>query len=465
MDILFYDSHTSKIQEATDVHIEIISTEVVKPASPTPYHIRKHKLSIFDQLTPHMYTTPFVFFYPNDQRTNVTKVILERRQRLKQSLAETLVSFYPLAGRIKDNVHLEYNDDGAHYVEARINDIQLLDFLGQKLEIHLINKLFPVQPGSRELLSETRSLMIQISIFDCGGIAIGVSFAHKVVDGISILTFMKAWAATACESSERIHPSFISPSIFPPLPHLPKELSQLSYVKIDNHNYVTKRFVFDRSALAALKAKAATSTFAKPSSVTVVTGLLWKSFILTSKIRCENKKKPILLTPVNLRTRSSPPLPPNSFGNIVFTTFVPWMDDSDLDLKILANQIRNIITTIDNDFVEGMKGVDGILKVIQHYKNLLRQCSYSNAEVFLISSICKQGFCEVDFGWGKPIWSSMGSLGTNLYGNASGAVLTDTRSGDGIQAWVTIKEEDMAIFERNQDLLGFASLNPNPLEN
>ncbi|KAL3510436.1 hypothetical protein ACH5RR_029837 [Cinchona calisaya] len=449
------------------MNIEIISTEDVKPASSTPRHLRLHKLSIIDQLSPHLHTSPFVIFYPNDQRIMITEVISKRRQRLKQSLSETLVAFYPLAGRIKDNVHLECNDEGAHYVEARLYNIQLLDFLGQKPEIHSLNKLLPIQPCSTEILSETPLLIIQISIFDCGGIVIGVSFSHKVVDAISILTFTKAWAAIARGSSEKIHPCFISPSIFPPHPHFPKDLTVVLNPPEtpEEDKYVTKRFVFDRSALSALKAKAATPSLPNPSSVTVVMGLLWKSFIVASKKRCKNENKPILLTPVNLRTRSSPPLPPNSFGNIVWMTFAhPCVDDSNLDLKFLVNQIRNAVATINNDFVDGMKGVGGTLKVMGHYKNFFEECFYSNAETFLISSICKQGFYDADFGWGKPTWSSMASPGTDLHGFGNVAVLTDTRSGDGIQAFVAIKEQHMTIFERNQELLTFASLNPSPLE-
>ena len=40
----------------------------------------------------------------------------------------------------------------------------------------------------------------------------------------------------------------------------------------------------------------------------------------------------------------------------------------------------------------------------------------------------------------------------------------DTKSGDGIEAWVNLKEDDMATFEKNPELLAFVSLNPSPLE-
>lgn len=39
-------------------------------------------------------------------------------------------------------------------------------------------------------------------------------------------------------------------------------------------------------------------------------------------------------------------------------------------------------------------------------------------------------------------------------------VLTDTRDGDGVEASLTLNEEVMAIFESNEELLAYASLNP-----
>ena len=42
-------------------------------------------------------------------------------------------------------------------------------------------------------------------------------------------------------------------------------------------------------------------------------------------------------------------------------------------------------------------------------------------------------------------------------------ILADTRLGDGIEAWLTLDEQDMARLECNPELLTFASLDPSPL--
>ncbi|XP_071906824.1 epi-neemfruitin B 7-O-acetyltransferse L7AT-like [Coffea arabica] len=381
--------------------VKIISREEIKPESPTPEHLRIHRLSIFDQLIGHIYSSPLVFFYPNKQSSNLTDVISER-QRLKRSLSETLVPFYPLAGRIKVDFEIQCNDEGVYYAEARVN-IQLSEFLKQPTN-QMIHQLLPFHPNSEELLSKTHLVMIQTNIFDCGGIAIGLYASHKVVDGLSRLTFLNSWAARARnESSKQVNPSFISSSVFPPDPSLS------TYSRSNFHNQTKEKHNF-----------------------------------------------------VTSRSRSSPPLPPHSFGNIFYKTTL-FVDDFNLEVPLLVHQISDAIASIDGDFVEGIKGDDRLLKLIGPKKHLREKNSH-NAESFPLSSVCRSGLYEADFGWRKPIWACLGSGDTDPYGVGNLVILMDTRSGDEIEAWVTIKEELMAIFEKNQELLAFASLNPSPLE-
>ncbi|XP_027155705.1 BAHD acyltransferase At5g47980-like [Coffea eugenioides] len=409
--------------------VKIISREEIKPESPTPEHLRIHRLSIFDQLIGHIYSSPLVFFYPNKQSSNLTDVISER-QRLKRSLSETLVPFYPLAGRIKDDFEIQCNDEVVYYAEARVN-IQLSEFLKQPTN-QMIHQLLPFHPNSEELLSKTHLVMIQTNIFYCGGIAIGLYASHKIVDGLSRLTFLNSWAARARnESSKQVNPSFISSSVFPPDPSLSTySRSNFHNQTKEKHNFVTSRFVFDHSALALLKIKAACSSTPIPSSIEVVMGLLSKSFINATKVK---------------------------YGTTLF------VDDFNPELPLLVHQISDAIASIDGDFVEGIKGDDRLLKLIGSKKHLREKYSY-NAESFPLSSVCRSGLYEADFGWGKPIWACLGSGDTDPYGVGNLVILMDTRSGEGIEAWVTVKEELMAIFEKNQELLAFASLNPSPLE-
>ena len=71
---------------------------------------------------------------------------------------------------------------------------------------------------------------------------------------------------------------------------------------------------------------------------------------------------------------------------------------------------------------------------------------------------------EADFGCGKPVWSCFGYLNNDvpLYTNA--IMLMDTSTGNGIEAWVTLGQDEMATLECDPDLLLYASVEPSPLQ-
>lgn len=101
----------------------VFHRETIKPSSPTPHHLRTFKLSLMDQYGPVMYT-PLVLFYPIISHINKmpsSMPIKLRSNHLRTTLSETLTRLYPLAGRLRGNLHIERNDEGAEYVEARSN--------------------------------------------------------------------------------------------------------------------------------------------------------------------------------------------------------------------------------------------------------------------------------------------------------------------------------------------------------
>ncbi|KAF5470856.1 hypothetical protein F2P56_011344 [Juglans regia] len=71
---------------------------------------------------------------------------------------------------------------------------------------------------------------------------------------------------------------------------------------------------------------------------------------------------------------------------------------------------------------------------------------------------CRNPLYDADFGWGKPTWVTVATMVLN-----NPIVLMDTRDGSGIEAWITLSEEDMALFEHDKELLEFASFNPSVL--
>ncbi|KAK3002266.1 hypothetical protein RJ639_020397 [Escallonia herrerae] len=250
----------------------------------------------------------------------------------------------------------------------------------------------------------------------------------------------------------------IAPSLFPPNSSV---LHKWPF-KAGKNESVTRRFVFHGTALAALRAQAASISHVQyPTSVEAVAALIWSCAIeAISKVTNKGPKQAsIFAVPVNLRTRMRQVLPKSSMGNLVWFAFAQHMPDAKLEFPCIVDCIRKVFAKVDNDFIEGIKGKEGYAKVsecLKEYTELLHNIDMDNC--LLLTSLRKAGISEIDFGWGKPSWYYFCNPGfQNL------VFLMDTRSGDGIEALVSLSGQAMAIFERDPKLLVFASVDPSPL--
>ena len=113
-------------------------------------------------------------------------------------------------------------------------------------------------------------------------------------------------------------------------------------------------------------------------------------------------------------------------------------------------KVRATIRKIDNEYV----------KKLQDHAQHLNFLEEASAKVmkedvvpFSFSSWCRLPMYEVDFGWGNPVWIGLVSM---PFKNV--VIFIDTKSGDGIEVWVNLKEEDMAKFESDTELLAYASI-------
>ncbi|GFY95710.1 hypothetical protein Acr_11g0000160 [Actinidia rufa] len=395
------------------MEVEIISRETIKPSSPTPPHLRTYKFSLLDQLIPPIYT-PTVLFYSSGACANPTDLTSQRIQLLKQSLSKALTHFYPLAGKRKDNLSIDCNDEGAYYAEAHVK-CTLSDFLNRP-QVSMIHRLLPSEVSCNESNKGFHVAMIQVNIFDCSGIAIGVFLSHLIVDGTARSNFFKSWAATAC-GFERPCPSYIAPSIFLQNDSFPKELNFMALISpfLKAGKSVTRRFMFDSSALAMLKAKATSSCGQSPTRAQAVTALIWKRFMATCAAKYCAQKPCFMFHTVNLRRRASPPFPESC-------------------------AVKEAVSKIDGNLVKQLEGDEGFIKFCDSLKGLRQELDHKGADLL--------GFTS---------WLNFASD----YFNS--VVLMEAKSGDGVEAWVFLGEQDMAIFENDTELLNFSSVDPSPI--
>ncbi|KAI3423062.1 uncharacterized protein J3R85_011354, partial [Psidium guajava] len=422
-----------------EIAVEITSRETVKPSSPTPAHLRHYQLSFLDQISPPVYNPSVLFYTPQNEGDQFNVDVIS--SKLKASLSCILAHFYPLAGRLKGNVSVECDDEGVPYSEAivkcRVSDVT------ENPDPTELRKLVPF---ALDAINET-TLGVQFNRFDCGGIAVGICMSHKISDGLSAVTFVKMWAAV-CRGEEIVAPpQFASAELFPP-----KNISGYEpSIGITSDNIAAKRFIFKTDKIETLKARYSKEMDLDqnrtPSRVEALSAFIWSRFARSTRVYSEPNKTCVVLHAVNLRTKFDPPLPPHSFGNFyrVAMTFLPM--DSGEECYGLVAKMRETLSRIDKGYVEKLREGDGHLNFIKR-----------TAEVFLkgklltmnFTSLCRFPVYESDFGWGNPTWFGSPALPfQNL------VVFVDTKSGDGVEAYISLKVEDMAALESDEEFMEF----------
>lgn len=423
------------------MEIEIVARETIKPSSPTPQHPTNFNFSLIDQNAPVMYT-PLLLFYPQNNHPSRPT---QRSQHLKTSLSKLLPKFYPLAGIMKERTTIECNDNGAEYVEAQVN-CNLSDILDQP-DASMLRSFLPVEIESEE--ADTGCLLfIQANFFKCGGMVIGVCISHKIADTETLSMVLNSWSQVAISgSSDGVKfPEFNAASIFPPSDSKP-------HITIPHHDgVITKRVVFESSKIVSLKAKATGATVQQPTRVEAVTALIWKCMINISKSSKGFPRLSLISHVANLRKRIEPPLPENCIGNIVGTLFAAISTEKETDLQGLVCELRKEITEFKKT---------GLQKIKDEKRTWLKMCEIENflgrddVDYYMFTSWCRFPLYEVDFGWGKPTWVTLPSL---IFKDT--VFMVDARDGEGVEALVSLSKEDMALFEADQELLEFTTVNP-----
>ncbi|KAK2649363.1 hypothetical protein Ddye_016852 [Dipteronia dyeriana] len=165
------------------MEIRIISSEIIKPCSSTPEHIRSYKLFVMDQFSIHT-SIPFVFFYSGSCKNS---------HHLKNFLLQTLTYYYPFAGCIKNGFSVDWDDYGVTFNEASVAGDMSKLIKRQKIE--LLEQLRPY--NKEDMLSAQVNLANQVNHFDRGRVAICISIRHAIADACAVAHFVRNWSKVA----------------------------------------------------------------------------------------------------------------------------------------------------------------------------------------------------------------------------------------------------------------------------
>ncbi|WMV54021.1 hypothetical protein MTR67_047406 [Solanum verrucosum] len=414
--------------------------KIIKPNCPTPFSLGRYNLSVIDQIMFPVYM-PIAAFYPFPSKTpqQVSNII-------EKSLSKVLSSYYPFAGTLRDNTFVDCNDRGAKFMNVRydcpMSEIVNLPDIGPEY------LPFPKGVPWGRTSDEKSLLFVQLSHFNCGGLAISASLSHKIADGCTLANFISDWASIACDHNANI-PSLqmIGSSIFSSFTNMSSTESHMDTVvdEIDNQPLSRKRYVFFNSKLEKLKTQVESETGVQnPTRLEVLSALIYKCAATAARANSSSFKPSMLVLAVNVRPILDPPLPTRAIGNILTMIKVTAMSEDEMTIAKVVREIRKA--------KDELKKEDQVKesKVMSLWSEL---SSMGNEfELYRSTSVCNYPLNNLDFGWGKPNMVTIPVIGI---GNSF--IFMDNQSGDGIEAIVALPEKNVTRFENSKELLEFAS--------
>lgn len=427
--------------------VKIVAREMVKPSSPTPPHLSRFNFSLLDQMIDANVLVPMIWFYSGTGNMNFSQICAE----LKSSLSRTLSLFYPFAGRIRNPSSIDCCDDGVEFVEAELN-CPMIHFSGSVLYPDSLQPLVPGDLDPFMQMMNNRKMeylcVIQATLFDCGGVAICVCLSHKIADAVTFISFVKAWATIASESGPVESPDLGLASLLPPFPEGQKPLS----VEVDGSSIIsgskviTRRLFFSASKTEELKARGACGpVVGRPTRVEAVTGLIWKCAAAAN--RSTTNQSSAVCVSADLRRKLAPFVSENTVGNLLGMVLATSETTDEMNISNQVTALRKSMEVFSKRFQGKAITASLLLELEGDYAEAMRM------DMYRISSLCGVPI-YFDFGWGRA------KLVTPIVFAKNMVLLMDMEDLRGVQALVTLEEQEMRIFEKDQHLLSFASFTP-----
>ncbi|KAK9078841.1 hypothetical protein SSX86_002899 [Deinandra increscens subsp. villosa] len=394
--------------------ITVKESSMVKPSKTTPDE--RIWNSNLDLVVGRIHILTLYFFRPNGSENFFDSGVL------KKSLADVLVWFFPMAGRLgKDGdgrVEINCNGEGVLFVEAEA-DREIDDF-GEITPSPELRRLVPTVDYSGDI-SSYPLVVTQVTRFKCGGISLGFGIHHTLSDGLSSLHFINEWSNVTRGLSVAV-PPFVDRTILrardPPnvifdhveyhtLPSI-NESSDTDKVHANDHLSATTsilRLTFEQ--LNAIKAKGKGDGTIRHSTYEILAAHLWRCVCKARGLQNDQPTK--LYVATDGRSRLIPPLPPGYLGNVVFTA-TPVAKSDELESEPLANTARRIHAELAKMNNEYLRSALDYLESQPDLSALIRGPSYFASPNLNINSWTRLPVYDADFGWGRPIFMGPASI-------------------------------------------------------
>lgn len=199
-------------------------------------------------------------------------------------------------------------------------------------------------------------LRVMVSFFGSrSGVAVTVGISHQICDAASLLTFVRAWAATAKGTATSV-PQFAGTTMYPP-PYSSYQSPSLDDLYERRGKCVTKRLVFKSSKIAELKLKAASESVPVPTRVEAIMSLIWRCAAKASRSNSVSPKSTLMTQAMDLRLRiPTNVFPENAMGNLQSAFFLKREAESELEIGETVAEFRKTKEGVNEMIKENLQG-------------------------------------------------------------------------------------------------------------
>ncbi|MCL7051177.1 hypothetical protein MKW94_005154 [Papaver nudicaule] len=312
---------------------------------------------------------------------------------LEDSLSKALVTYYPIAGRIKRDesdkgrAEIDCTGEGVRFIKAETDS--LIEGLGDFSPTEQLRPLLP-NHFNKDDIDSCPILSVQVTHFKCGGVCLSITISHKVVDGVSVFNFIN----TCSDLCQRYKLPYINTS----------STSSLSNPKVATANLNISTMQVDQLKSQRKKDGSQFTTYE------VIAGHLWRCQCKAREL-AENQETVISFS-ADSRSYLSPPLPDVLFGNSCFS-LTPAGISGDIVSKPLSYVVGTVHETISSSRKDEYFSILGQplielhpnISTLTKFPETFKGCNIRN------SSWVWLPIYEADFGWGRPVYVGPGFIG------------------------------------------------------
>ncbi|RDX84205.1 Benzyl alcohol O-benzoyltransferase, partial [Mucuna pruriens] len=418
--------------------------ELVAPAKPTPHEIKL--LSDIDCQTGLRAQIPIIQFYRNEPSMAGKDPV----EVIRHALAQTLVLYYPFAGRLNETsdgkLVVDCNEEGVMFIEAHAD--VTLDQFG-----HALKPPFPCfqqllyQPPASEGITHTPIFLIQVTRLKCGGFIFALRFNHAMSDGVGVIHFIYTLTEIARGAQPSIQPTWHRELLCardpPRVTFNHREYEQLadSNAAVPT-DFEQRSFFFGPAEVATIRGLLPHDLDQNSTTFEVLTSYVWRC--RTKALEIDPKEDVRMMCLVDARGKLDGAFAAGYYGNcFAFPAAVSAAGELCSEpLEYAVRLIHKASSEVSEEYVQSV--ADLMVSEGRPLFTVVRSC--------LVLDTTHAGFRGLDFGWGKALYGGMAIAGAGAFPAVNFHVPSQNAKGEeGILVLVCLPSQAMKAFAKELD--------------